>query len=472
MKRFTRRQLLGGAAAAGGAAFLAPLLRRFAQADEAGSCRFVFVVEGNGFEPVTVLADSVRARLDATMRSPIGSERWWPNQYAHTSTIAEDTSDFGSAIALGAIEAQGLASQTTVLLGMSSKVIGGGHSAFHGTLSSTRTVGGAPGGMTIDHYLGALPNVRGETPFDVLRLGVGTGRALDFGTCAFGAARPAPMMLYPTTAYEVLFGAVATAEAQQAFQRRGDLLSFAHDDVMAAQAELAGSSVERAKLDQYLMSIETLQARHARLLALEDQLRANAPEAPATNPLYTGEPLDTLAAQLELATAALMGELTNVVVVGSGTGGDFGLTYSSVSSVGRHDMQHTSGSDPAMLQAVHTVTTRQVDLVAQMARRLADTPDVAGGNMLDHTLICYVGDNGEQHHSQALEFPVVLIGGSALGLRSGGKTIVVPGRSEPGHRQLSNLWNSVGYLAGQTLDTFGGEGPSRVAPGPLSELVG
>jgi hypothetical protein len=84
----------------------------------------------------------------------------------------------------------------------------------------------------------------------------------------------------------------------------------------------------------------------------------------------------------------------------------------------------------------------------------------------------YVGDNGEQHHSQALEFPVLLLGGSALGLRTGGRTLVYPGeRAGSSHRQLSNLWNTMGYLAGEELDRFGHEGPIRVAEGPLSELM-
>lgn len=465
-----RRSFLRSAALGTGAAFLAPLMNRLVRANETGSCRFVFVVEGNGFEPVTVLSNSARSALDGTMSEPIGSKRWWFRDYAHDSPMVLDTPDLDTARSLGALGREGLIDQTTVLLGLSSKVVGGGHSAFHGALSSTRTVGGAPGGQTIDAYLAEIPAIRGDLPFDAIRLGVGTGQALDFGTCAFAAGRAAPMTLYPTTAYQVLFGAVATEEARRAFEARGNLLDFAHADVMAAAAEFRGSTLERQKLESYLESIETLQERHGRLLAIGPSLRDNAPEAPDVNPLYTGEPLDTLAAQLELATAALIGGLTNVVVVGSGTGGSFGLTYSSVSSVGRHDMQHGSGSSPDLLEACHTVTEREIDQVAAMARRLADTPDVAGGSMLDHTLIVYIGDNGEQHHSTASEFPVVLIGGSALGLAGGGRTIVYPGLNHSNNRQLSNLWNTVGHLAGQDLNTFGGEGPSRIAAGPLSEL--
>lgn len=49
--------------------------------------------------------------------------------------------------------------------------------------------------------------------------------------------------------------------------------------------------------------------------------------------------------------------------------------------------------------------------------------------MLDHVVPVYAGDNGEQHHAQALAFPV------------------------------------------PPLDAFGREGPLRVARGPLDELL-
>ena len=164
--------------------------------------------------------------------------------------------------------------------------------------------------------------------------------------------------------------------------------------------------------------------------------------------------------------STLIDGLTSVAVVGSGTGGAFGLTYSSISSTGRHDMQHQSARDPAMRQAVWDVTTAEVSELARAVKRLDDA------GILGETVVVYVGDNGEQHHSTASEFPVLLIGGGDLGLR-GGRTVVYPGVASEGNRQLSNLWNTLGYLAGATLDDFGGEeGDLRRAFGPLGELMG
>jgi hypothetical protein len=477
-RAFLRNVGLGAA----GSLFL-PMLSRTAHAQAAPPRRFVFIVEGNCYEPVTVLCDAARAAIDATLSSPLGTSRWWHRDYTHEgSPLIVEASDFATAPALGNVVGQpgdtDLSPYTAVLYGLSSKIIGGGHSGNHGVLSSTRSSAAAPGGITIDAHLAALPEVRGLAPFDAVRLGVNGSdtKPLDYGTCAYDTGRSAALILQPTSAFNALFGSVASAAGQAAFNERSTLLDFAHADVTAVLSTFSGNSRERAKLESYLTALEEVSARQQRLLMMESDsalLSTNMPEDPATNPLYAGGPLNRFRAQLELATAALKGELTNVVVVGSGTGGDFGMTYSEVINVGRHDLHHQSAGNPTYLNAIHEVTRLQLDAIATMARTLADTPEPAGsGSMLEHTVICFISDNGEQHHSTASDFPVVLFGGSALGLTTGGRTIVYPGLGAGGHRQVSNLLNTFGYCAGEELDTFGKEGASRIAPGPLSELFG
>jgi hypothetical protein len=147
-------------------------------------------------------------------------------------------------------------------------------------------------------------------------------------------------------------------------------------------------------------------------------------------------------------------------------------------------MHHESQNSPACVGTIHEVTRRQVTAIANMARKLKNTPDPSNGtNMLDGTVIVYIGDNGEQHHSTATEFPILLIGGRAMHLQTGGRTIVYPGiGAGNNHRQVSNLWNTLGQLTGAmqatlptgtniSFDVFGGEGPNRIAHGPLSELM-
>ncbi|MDQ3030910.1 MAG: DUF1552 domain-containing protein [Myxococcota bacterium] len=470
-----RRSFLRALGAGAGATLLAPLVTRMVRAGGPPPRRFVFVVEGNCFEPITMLADGPRAAIDATTSAPLGAKRWWYRDYRHDAPLVVDGTDFATAPALGPLTADpAVAAQTGVLFGLSSRIAGGGHSSFHGALASARTISRVPGGQTIDAYLSSLAQVRGLSPYDAVRFGVAEGNdPLDFGTCAFGRGRAAPLILSPSSAFDTLFGSVGADAGRASFMRRRGLLDFASADVSATLAAFPGGSAERAKLETYLASVEEMTRRHTRMVELTPQLEANRPEAPDTNPLYlTSDPLDRFRAHLELVTAAMKGELTNVAVVGCGTGGKFGMTYTALSDVGRHDLHHGSGANTAFRGVIHEVTRLQVEAIARMASELAATPETgADGSMLDHTVIVYVSDNGEQHHSTGSEFPVLVIGGSALGLRTGGRTIVYPGLSSSGHRQLSNLWNTLGHVAGDDLNEFGAEGPSRRAAGPLGELM-
>jgi Protein of unknown function (DUF1552) len=358
--------------------------------------------------------------------------------------------------------------------GLSSLITGGGHSTFHGALSCTRSAATAPGGITIDAWLAAQPGVRGATPFDAVRLGVSTGsQPLHYQTCAYGKDKPAAILLQPAAAFNALFGSVSDDAGRRAFAKRSRLLGFARSDVEQTLVSFRGNEAERRKLEVYLASIAEVDSRQQLLLLMNDALTAVKPPDPTTNPLLqSGTALDDLAAQFELASAALLGDLTRVVVIAAGTGAAFNLAYPGISSLARHDLHHTSADNPTGQAAIHEVSRRIVALSAKLARTLLSTPEPgADGSMLDHTVIVHMSDNGEQHHSSGSEWPILLLGGGALGLRTGGRSITMPGLGQPGHRQVSNVFNTLGLCAGEVLEDFGAEGPRRVATGPLEELA-
>lgn len=452
------------------AALALPLASRFARADAATAPRFLFIVEGNGFEPASVLCDSARAALDGALTGgAVARDRWWYNRAKHTAPMVVPAPDlgrssylqqqFGTAFPLEALETQGLVQDATVVLGLSARIVGGGHVGLHGALASARSNGGQPGGPTIDAWLAAQPSVRGVTPFEAFRVAVGSSTSINFGLSAFGRGRPAPVIRDLQAAYQFAYGAFLHGSSRVAFDRQNRMLAFAAGDVSASQAAFTGNALEAAKLDSYAQAIAELQLSQSRL----QLMTVAAPTAPASGL----SPLEAFDASLDLAVSTLLDGLTSVAVVGSGTGGDFGLTYSTISSTGRHDMQHQSGGTPAMLDAIRRVNHAQVTSIAKAARRLKDA------GQLGRTVIVWVGDNGEQHHSTSSEFPVLLLGGQAVGLAPGGRTVIYPGVNARENRQLSNLWNTLGHVAGQDLNEFGGEaGGLRKAPGPLEELMG
>lgn len=485
MNHFSRRRFLGTLGLGAGASLVSPLIHQMVRAQTTNQPprRFVFVLEGNCFEPVTHLCASARNALDGAVGEPVDTKRWWPNLYDDLQTPLDvATPDLESAPALsslaGTTQAPSLVSDAAVLFGLSSKISGGGHSTHHGALSCSRSGPGKPGSQTIDALLAALTTVRQETPFEALRVGISgaSNRPLNYDTCAYARGRPAAVMLQADTAYYSLFGSVASAEGQTAFQQRSDLLDFAKNDVNAALDAFSGNSIERKKLEDYLEAIEEVTLRQTRLLQLEADTQAlslNKPVDPSENPLLmSGRPLERLEAQFQLTAAALKGGLTNVAVIASGTGNaHFNITYSTLSNVARHDLHHESAGNAGYREVIHNVTKRHVDMICDLARSLKATPEPGGsGSMLDHTAIVFISDNGEQHHSQSNDWPILLLGGSALGLQTGGRTIFYPGQSSGSHRQVSNFFNTLGYCGGTALDEFGKEGPTRVAAGPLSEI--
>lgn len=470
-----RRTFLGFSTAAGAALFL-PLLR--ARATNGTACRFVFVVEGNGTEPVNLMTAAARTAIDAEATASTAGRRFFPHLYGHGSTLVSndvlstapslDPLGTGS----GGID---LAPLSSVVLGLSSTITGGGHTTNFGALSSTRSTPSRAGGPTIDAVLAAQPGVRGTAPFDAVRLGVHShGSSMNTSTCAYGEAQAAPIIIDPVQAFVNLFGVVGDPSSQAAFARRGRLLDYAMTDVNATLAAFSGSDAERAKLEAYLTSLETVQTRQQQLTGLAGSLASVVPEDPSTSTLYgSSDPLERLQAHFDLVQAALIGGLTNVVVLAAGTGGGFDLAYPSlIADIRRHDLHHM---DPAIvppataIPVIASATRSMVAKAAGLARALAAVPE-DGGTMLDNTLIVVMSGNGEQHHSKAEEWPLLLIGGQNMGFLNDGRTTVFPGVRDANNRQLSSFFNTLGYAAGLTLDDFGSEGTTRRAFGPLSEL--
>lgn len=467
-----RRAFLKTAGFGAGASILLPVMNHIrAEVPGAVPRRFVIVVEGNGIEPHNFVSDAAVAALAASGAAVDRGTRHPNREYVHTSPIEVASSGLASAPALGSLaDASGpsLEEHALVLLGLSSQVSGGGHTSHFGALSCAPAQASVPTAATIDHVLGQVPGVGMLTPFDVVRLGMTPNDDTNFGTCAVAPGRPAPILCSPTAAFNSLFGSVASAEGQQVFRDRRDLLDFASADVRAALATFSGGSRERVKLERYLESLETLTARHVRIEGMEPELRAVAPAGPDTSPLYESmHPLERLEAMFDLAAASLMGCLTNVVVLASGTADHFAhIRYTDLDPgiAGRHDICHAE--DAATMTEI---TRRHAALAIRLARRLREVPE-GEGTMLDHTVIVYLSDNGERHHSTAEEWPIFLLGGAAMGLRTGGRTIVYPGYGDANNRQLSNLFNTFGYLAGAPIDAFGAEGEHRIASGPLGEI--
>ncbi|MBL90198.1 MAG: hypothetical protein CMH56_00100 [Myxococcales bacterium] len=481
---FSRRRFLRYLGVGAGLTLLDPTSNPFVFAAEALSFvprRFVFVLEGNGAEPVNFLSQEGRAALNVA-----ADARWFHQAYPTTSAPLVYETDFSTAPGLSLLgDGHDLIHKSAVVLGLSSLITGGGHTAHHGALGCSRSSTGSPGGRTIDAFLAQLPKVRQASPFDAIRLGIsGTSQSLNYDTCAYDVGKAAALILDPVLAFDSLFGS-ATSLGEADFAARTKMLEFGMADVDASLSLFSIGSAERAKLEGYYQALTNLKERQSVLLSKRNDLLTHLPPLPtapgsATSPnYYTSQlngydlKLDRLRAQFHLAESALKSGLTNVVVIGSGTGtAHFNVLYPSINqSVARHELHHKSSYDSDLVQDIHAVTHQHLELTINLAKALDLIPE-GNGTMLDHTIIVFMSDNGEQHHSTGSDWPLLVMGGGALGLRTGGRTLIYPHINyEIGRRQVSNFFNTLGYCAEQNLNDFGKEGVNRFHQGPLQELL-
>lgn len=493
----TRRNFLKGIGLGLSAPLLYPLLKNVHAADSASvPRRFVFLVEGNGIEPNSFLSSAMRQHLETQTGAVIGSERLLFKKYTHDTTQVVANAGLSDALCLGPladIDGTGsLEAQSTVLLGLSSKITGGGHDTNFGALSSSFAPR-RPTHATIDHHLSTLADVRRDTIFDVVRLTTGGRGKVAYDTCARGPGEIAPMIIDPVSAFNKLFGWLATGAGAKTFEQRSRLLSLAQKDADRAVRAFSGAADEREKLQRYLHGIDELVIQQGdllkRRLACEQDMSAcqfKPPEPGDAETFYAADcPLEVMNAHTDLAISALRGGLTNVVVLGAGTGGRWGFEYNSLKSmfpkgvVGRHDVCHSS-ADEAMLAIMHEATRQHVGMAARIARALRAEPEPGspGDTMLDHTTIVVMSDNGEMHHSQASEWPMLLIGGTRMGLATQGRGIIYPRVDREQNRLVSDVFTTFDNLAGGLLDTdprkpeqtFGAEGERRLIKEPLNEL--
>ncbi|MEZ6112327.1 MAG: DUF1552 domain-containing protein [Pirellulaceae bacterium] len=456
-----RRDALKGLTLGAGSVLLSPMLARM-QAEAAGlpvrNKRFVFVVESNGVRPEQV--------------APVGIQRK-PREQRPLNGPAEmiDVSLDDHDLPFSLEPIAPWKDRVTIVEGLSGRICGGGHSNNFGALGCFPTPGESAkiAGETVDGALAkSLPGI-------FPHIGLGISKRLEnsviYNVSALAENKGLPTMCKPDQAYAALFGSVAEGAARQEFAAKNNLLDFLRDDVRRVESRLAGP--EREQLGAYLETFETLRNRQSRLNEIEHTLRE---KAPAPNDKYTSEiETDRLDAQFDIGAAALIAGLTNVLTLSSAAGiRDFDITFHGLGlHIDKHSIGHgKSYQDKDWAELYNLIRRYHFELIAGLVRKLDAVPE-GDGTMLDNTVIVYLSDGAESHHSRCWEWPMVVIGNIDGKLRTG-RYLDYPGYGQPGHRTTANLYVTLLQLAGSTRDSFGIPDPMLKdidQHGPLAEWL-
>jgi hypothetical protein len=324
--------------------------------------------------------------------------------------------------------------------------------------------------------LGIAANSRGE---------VGMPTAL--ASSAWGPSRPIASLLRPELVYESLFGSVGAKATD--FEARRNMLDFISGDVKRLRSQIAGP--EKEALDYHVEALESLFGREQKLSEMfaKGTLGKHAPKLPEKPVLRMTE---ISALQCEMAAAALVAGLTNVVTISSGLC-SLGTSYSGISNHGTHALGHNE-IDPSLKKSGREVLgmyrRHLASEAAKLLHKLQATPE-GSGNMLDNTLLVFMSDGGNRQHTHGENWPVVLVGNLSGRLRAGqaisyplrapntdkddsGSMYGGPAFGDPTNPLINALYCTILHAVGAPRDTFNRAPGLKEAPerfGPLAELL-
>jgi hypothetical protein len=321
--------------------------------------------------------------------------------------------------------------------------------------------------------------------FPIVALGINGGAnetSTAYGISAWAKGKPIPIQCRPEVAYESLFGSAGTN--QNDFLARKNLLDFVSGDLKHVRAGLGSS--EREQLEYHLDALESLSQRWGKLGAMKDEgkLAAHAPKRFESPPQLMP---DVIAAQFDLATAALTAGLTNNITITSGLGG-LSPNYKGFSNMGQHSAGH-GNPDPELGVRGTEIVCRahrfMAERTAGLLKRLESIPE-GKGTMLDNTLVVFMSDSAERQHSHGTHWPVAMIGGLNGKLKTG-QLVSYPMTAklvEDGYGEsremgtglatnptLNRLFCTLLHAAGAPRDNFNVL-PGLDDDGPLAELIG
>lgn len=460
--RINRRQMFRGLTLGAGGLFLSPVLRDIrAMAGEtprslARPMRFVFFLEGNGFNPEQAVPASIPRPKDAH------------NQNARTEYFESPLTGHALPRALEPLEKY--KDRLTILHGLSGRICGGGHSNNFGALGAYPGKGQLALAETVDAALAKkIPGI-----FPVVGLGISdrAEHTTIYNVSAWGPGKKLPTQCRPDLAWNALFGSVAAGDARAQHIAERNVLDFVAEDARRIEARLDGS--ERDKLSAYIGAFETMRERQTRLDGIAASLRKNAPER--TDKFTSIVETDRLEAQVELAAASLIAGMTNICTLASGCGDPyFSVRFHGLGvALDKHSIGHGKGLDTRTASDLSTHIRRyHIGLVARLADRLAAVPE-GTGTMLDNTCIIYMSDSAESHHSRCWEWPMLVLGDLGGRLKTRGRFICYPSHAKPGHRTISNFYTTLLNAAGDPRNFFGQPDPALKdfdPRGPLTEIL-
>ncbi|RLS54996.1 MAG: DUF1552 domain-containing protein [Planctomycetota bacterium] len=210
-----------------------------------------------------------------------------------------------------------------------------------------------------------------------------------------------------------------TAAQRKALRRKGSVLDANLAEVRRLEQVIG--SADKGRLDQYLTSVREAEVRTRRAdawldtplptIADADRQRTNR-DVPQTQ---AGDYFRTV---YDLIVLAFQTDVTRVASFSLGGEGDafaipeIGITES------RHQLSH-HGGDPGYMEKLTNYDAFAIEQFSYFLTRLAETKDLSGQPLLGSTMALFGSGMSYGHSHGNANLPLVLAGGSDLGLKHG-----------------------------------------------------
>jgi hypothetical protein len=337
---------------------------------------------------------------------------------------------------------------------------------LHGSRTSTTTCVASPspktnpappGGVSIDRYIAR--KIGNGDAFSSTAVGRGDSLSAD------GSNQSYPLIYYPEAAFAKFFGGgVPGTGGGGGFvgdfaSKDKTILDWMRADAGRLNARLAAP--ERAKLDQYLESLRSLERQIGTRAMAQGSCKKPAPSSTKTPASCNGQTGTNGCGQAieQLVDISFMAQqcgLTHVSYLSfEGMGGPH-IKYDWLGDPRNHHDDNHAG-DLAIIQKIETWW---FSMIGRLANQLAQAPE-GSGTMLDNSLIALVNTGGGLHHRGFNRHPLILLGGRA---GSAGRYLDYP----EGKHFKGEAYASIANAFGIPTEKFG---DPMYCPAPLAGLI-
>lgn len=443
----TRREFLSRSLSGIGALSLASRSLSAESLPAKSPMRFIFMHKGNGLLPESlVLPTFAPAQREAENRK---------------AAFVADLDDHELPEWMGPLA--GHTQNLTILQGLSGKMCTTGHHTWCSSLGAYKanerlsTIRWA----TVDFELANLY----PSPFHHIELacfpsGGGNSRGningIEKGFSARGPQQPNYAFGSPKVALQELFKSVsADHDAKTRYQLERQVLQFLSNDESSLAGHLSG--IEQRKVGNYADALNDIQRRNSRVEAMGEIIRKHIPQLDAK---YLAEDLTTVDRQhglVEVLLSTLISGMTNVVAF---TADELGTPYTGLpgiegENVNLHDVGHgKSFGGVEALDVREKVRRQHMTLIERIVSRLKSVPE-GNGTMFDNTMLFYLPNNGETHHSNGSEWPFIVLAGNNARLDIARRYIRLPGYNQLGHKTLGNWYTTILNAYGNSCNHYG-----------------